>query len=36
VVVVQSGNEWELRAELGPGFRFGNSEYGLVVRRVLR
>jgi hypothetical protein len=30
VVVVQSGNEWELRAELGPGFRFGNSEYGLV------
>jgi hypothetical protein len=36
VVVVQSRYEWELRAALGPGFRFGNSEYGLVVRRVLR
>ena len=36
VVVVQSGNEWDLRAELGPGFRFGTSAHGLVVRRVLR
>jgi hypothetical protein len=25
-----------LRAELGPGFRFGTSAHGLVVRRVLR
>ena len=36
VVVVQSGNEWDLRAELGAGFRFGNTGHGLAVRRVLR
>ena len=36
VVVVQSGNEWDLRAELGTAFRFGNTGHGLAVRRVLR
>jgi len=35
VVVVESGNEWDIGPALGAGFRFRNQLHGFVVRRVL-